>query len=152
MLVAPGGSDVGDDAYTIVSQLSTYRVNPNNTTTPIEQITARSTKFGVTYMFNVLMATYLADGAAGLTSEKNAQVNYIAAHEHVVGVRGEQDQGPDGNLYNYLVVTVGTDDGLRTQDIRIRMDHLGDQSAFAAIEQAWARILALGPTAPDETA
>ena len=68
----------------------------------------------------------------------------------MVGVHGEEDQGADGNLYNYLVLTVGTDDGERTSDVRIRMDAIGLPSAFQAVADAWQRIEALGPSAPAE--
>jgi hypothetical protein len=120
-------------------------VNANNTTTAIEQITARSLQYDVTFTFNVTAATYNADGAAVLASEKTAQVNEICGHDHVIGVRGEEDQGDDGNLYNYLVVTVGTADGARSSDVRIRMDHIGDVGAFNAINNAWKLLLSLGP-------
>ena len=147
MLANPGGDSVGTDAYEIVAQNSTYRLNTNNTTTPIEQITARSLKYPVEFTFNVTKQTYDNNGAPVLASEKTAQVNEIAGVTHVIGVRGEEDQGPDGNLYNYLVVTVGTPDGTRQQDVRIRMDQIGTVGAFAAIDQAWTLMNDLGPTA-----
>lgn len=146
MLALPGGESVGTDEYEIVGQNSSYRINPNNTTTPIEQITARSLKYGVTFTFNVTQATYLANSGPVLASEKTAQVNELAAVDHVIAVRGEEDQGPDGNLYNYLVVTVGTPDGERTQDVRIRMDQIGTQGAFAAVTRAWNLMNTLGAT------
>jgi hypothetical protein len=145
VLAPASGESVGTTEYGIVSQNSTFSVNPNNTTTAIEQITARSLKYDVTFTFNVTAATYAADGAAVLASEKTAQVNEICAHEHVIGVRGEEDQGSDGNLYNYLVVTVGTPDGARSSDVRIRMDHIGLPSAFGAIDDAWNLMNKLSP-------
>jgi hypothetical protein len=63
----------------------------------------------------------------------------------VIGVHGEEDIGTDGALYNYLVVTVGTDDGERSQDVRIRMDRIGEPAAFAAIENAWRLVQGLAP-------
>jgi hypothetical protein len=145
MELAPDGELAADDDYQIVGQNSTYRVNNNNTTTPIEQITARSVKYDVTFTFNVNATTYNNAGAAVLARSKTAEVNAIAAVDHVIGVRGEEDQGSDGNLYNYLVVTVGTDDGERQSDVRIRMDHLGDPSAFGQVHRAWDLLVALGP-------
>jgi hypothetical protein len=141
----PGGVEEPVEAYDVVGQVSTYRVNQNNTTTPIEQITARSRQYDVTYTFNVTQQTYLNAGAANLAAEKTRQVNAVAKADHVIGLRGEEDQGPDGNLYNYLVVTVGTPDGERSSDVRIRMDHLGDPSAFAQISRAWDLLVKLGP-------
>jgi hypothetical protein len=145
MEVAIDGGSAADDQYQVVGQVSTYRVNNNNTTTPIEQITARSIKYDVTFTFNVTQSAYLGAGAAILAQNKTSQVNALAGYDHVIGVRGEEDQGSDGNLYNYLVVTVGTPDGERSSDVRIRMDHVGDPSAFAAISRAWDLLVALGP-------
>jgi hypothetical protein len=147
MRTADGGDLAAADEYQIVGQNSTWKVNPNNTTTAIEQITARSVKYDVTFTFNVTQATYLADGAPPLVALKTSQVNQIAGHDHVVALRGEEDQGPDGNLYNYLVVTVGTDDRERTSDVRIRMDAIGLPSAFGAIDAAWNLLVQLGPVA-----
>lgn len=146
MLVAPNGDSVGDAEYAIVGQNSTFKVNPNNTTTAIEQITARSLKYDVTFSFNVTKHTFDNNGAQVLVAERTAQVNEIAGHDHVYAVRGEEDQGRDGNLYNYLVVTVGTPDGERTTDVRIRMDQIGTVGAFQAINTAYANLLAVGPS------
>jgi len=71
------------------------------------------------------------------------QVNAIGGVDHVIGMRGEEDQGRDGNLYNYLVITVGTPDGARSADVRVRMDHL--DAGIAAAHQAWAQLNALQP-------
>ena len=144
MRTADGGDLASPDAYQIVGQTSTFRVNANNTTTAIEQITARSLKYDVTFTFNVTAATYAADGAPPLVALKTSEVNALAGHDHVVAVRGEEDQGADGNLYNYLVVTVGTDDGERTSDVRIRMDAIGLPSAFGAVDAAWTLMQNLG--------
>jgi hypothetical protein len=145
VLLDPEGGDAAEDAYDVIAQLSTYRVNNNNTTTPIEQITARSQQFDVVFTFNVTQQTYLNAGAANLARLKTTEVNAIARLEHVIGVRGEEDQGTDGNLYNYLVVTVGTPDGERQSDVRIRMDQIGEPSAFGAVHRAWDLLVALGP-------
>jgi hypothetical protein len=145
MRTADGGDTAATDAYQIVGQTSTFRVNANNTTTAIEQITARSVKYDVTFTFNVTAATYQADGAPPLVALKTSEVNQLAAHDHVIGVRGEEDQGADGNLYNYLVVTVGTDDGERSSDVRIRMDQIGLPSAFGQVDAAWSLLTSLGP-------
>lgn len=147
MLANPGGSSVGSGAYDIIDQESTVQVNPNGTTTDIEQITFRSLTYDVVATFNVLASTYQADGAPGLVSEKTAQLEQLCASEHVVGARGAPDQDKrTGLLYNYLVLTVGTDDFARTSEVWVRMDHLGTTAAFAAIDQAWNLIQSLGPT------
>jgi hypothetical protein len=70
-------------------------------------------------------------------SLKTEQVNAICAHDYVQDFRTETDQGPSQVLYNYAIVTVGADGSNVTGDARIRMDLLGDPSAFAELERAW---------------
>jgi hypothetical protein len=141
----PNADTTDNPGYDFIGAVSTFRVNPNNTTTPIEQVTLRSQAFDVTFTFNVTAAAWQASGLPGVGPLKTSQVNQIAGHEHVIGVRGEEDQGTDGALYNYLVVTVGTDDGERSQDVRIRMDKIGEPAAFAAIDRAWRLVQGLAP-------
>lgn len=147
VLEAVDGGNAAPDEYQVIDSNSTFRVNPNNTTTAIEQITARSVKYDVTFTFNVLRQTFLSDGAPALAQLKTSQVNALAALAHVVGVRGDQDQGRDGNLYNYLVVTVGYPAGGPSTEVWIRMDAIGTTGAFAQVDQAWQQVQQLGPVA-----
>jgi len=147
MLQNPSGSSVGSGAYDIIGQESTVQTDGSGKTTDIEQITFRSLKYDVVATFNVLSATYQADGAPGLVSEKTAQLEQLCALPAVVGARGAPDQDPrTGLLYNYLVLTIGTPDYARTSEVWVRMDHLGLPAAFAAVEQAVALQSQLGPT------
>lgn len=147
MALPPVDGGSGDDSYTPVSQASSWRVNANGTVTPVEVITVTSDKYGVTFTFTITQHEFQMDGGAGVSGERTAQVNYIATVDHVQGIRWEEDTGTDGGLYNYLVITVGTNDGERTTEVRARMDQLGAQSTFSAISAAWKSILQLGPVA-----
>ena len=138
----PGGTST--DAYTLVATRSDFETKGNSQLVPIEEITASSVLYGVEFTFNVTQQAFQTDGAKNLAQEKTAQVNEIGAHPHVIGMRGEQDQGTDGKLYNYLVVTVGTDDGLISTDVKIRMDQIGNPSAFSTIDKAWDNLVSLG--------
>lgn len=147
MALAPVDSGAGGtstDPYRLEASRSDYEVKGNNLLVPIEEITATSTTYGVTFTFNVTAATFNADGARNLAQEKVAQIDEIAQHAHVIAMRSEQDQGNDGNLYNYLVITVGTDDGLITTDVRQRMDLIGEPSTFSMIDHAWTLLQNLG--------
>lgn len=146
MALAPvdGGGGTALDAYTLVATRSDYELKGPGNLVPIEEITASSVKYGVTFTFNVTQATFQADGARNLAQEKTAQVNEIGGHDHVVALRGTQDTGTDGNLYNYLVITVGTPDGLITTEIQARMDQIGEPSTFTAINNAWTLLQNLG--------
>jgi hypothetical protein len=144
MRTVDDGAAYTNGEFQLIGTNSTFRVNANNTTTAIEQITARSKLYDVTFTFNVTHQTFINNGAPELTFLKTEQVNQIAGLPHVQGVRGEEDQGTDGNLYNYLVVTVGTDDREITTDVRVRMDQLDTPGAVGAINAAWSNLTALG--------
>jgi len=139
-----GGGEVGTSDYQLVGAISTYRNGPNQTLVPIEEITARSTLYDVEFSFNVTMQTFTSEPTNVLASEMTAYVNEVGAHAHVVGLRGEQDTANDGNVYNYLVITVGTDDGLITTDVRVRMDHLSSGSWAPLVDAAWQNLVTLG--------
>lgn len=149
MRTADGG-DVGADgasiggAGTLIGSVRTFRVNGNQTTTPVVNITAQSTAFGVQFTWTVLASTWDADGPAAFVPLKTAEVNQICAHPHVQDFRTETDQGPSEVLYNYAVITVGTDDQAITDEVRQRMDQIGLPSVFAAIDHTWSQLAAAG--------
>ena len=140
MRTQDGGDISADTAYTLIATQRTFRVNPDGSTTPVINVTAQSQKYGVTYTWTMRASTWDTDGGPPLISLKTEEVNAICGHEHVQDFRTETDQGPSQQLYNYAVVTVGTDDGAITDEVRVRMDHIGDPSAFAAIDADWNRI------------
>lgn len=147
MRTADGGDAAGSTAYEIVGTVATFQVNDNNTTTAIEQITARSPLYDVVFTFNVLRSTFLADGGPPLAALKVQEVNAICGVAHVFAVRSTQDLDDAGHLYNYLVVVVGDESGARTTEVQIRMDQIGTPAAFAAIDAAWQTVQNLGPAA-----
>jgi|SRR5215831_3044692 len=138
------GSSAQNDAYQLIGALDTFRVNANNTTTDLVQLTARSILYDVQFTWSILKTTFQGEGGPAAAALKTEQVNEIAGADHVYAVRSEQDQDKSGVLYFYLVVTVGTDDGSITTDVPIRMDNIGLPSAFAAIADAWKKLQALG--------
>ena len=144
MALEPTGGGIATTAYELVGAVSTFRNGPNNTLLPIEEITARSTLYDVTVIFDITQATFMGEGAQIAAADKIGEVNAIGGHDHVVALRAEQDVANDGNLYNYLVITVGTDDGLITTDIRARMDSLSSPATYTAIDRAWQQLVALG--------
>jgi hypothetical protein len=144
--VLQGSGGTADDQFELVGVVQTFRVNANNTTTDLVEITARSVKFDVQYTWDILKSTFDAEGAANAAAEKTTEVNYIAERDHTYAVRSEPDQDKSGVLYNYLVVTVGTDDGTSTVDVNVRMDKLQDAATFGALDAAWKNLQALGAT------
>src|SRR5690242_538856 len=99
MLQQPGGGDVGAPGrYNLLGVVNTFRVNQNNTTTPLIELSAYSTLYGVTYTWAVTKATYVADGGDVLASEKTAQVEAICADAYVQGFRTEKEEDASGLL------------------------------------------------------
>jgi hypothetical protein len=144
MRTSEGAVNATDTSYQLQGVVRTFRVNNDNTTTAIVQVTATSQLYAVTYTWALLAATWDSDGGPPLIALKTGEVNAICGHEHVQGFRTEQDQDSSGVLYNYAVITVGTDDGAITDEVRVRMDHIGLPSAFAAIDAAWQRLVNAG--------
>jgi len=141
--IEPG--DVGAPGrYNLLGVVNTFRVNQNNTTTPLVELTAYSIVYGVTYTWAVSKATYVADGGDVLASEKTAQVEAICAAPHVHAPPTEKDEDESDLLYNYAVITVGTDDGAIADSTSVRMDQLGTPGAFQAIADTWARLVKTG--------
>jgi hypothetical protein len=138
------GGVTADEAYLPISTSRTFRVNADQSSTAVVIITAQSKLYGVQFTFTITAKTFDTDGGPPETALRTSQVNAICGHDHVQDFRTEQDQGPSQVLYNYAVVTVGTDDGAITDEARIRMDQIGLPSAFAAIDAVWARLAALG--------
>lgn len=143
-----GGSGPTTGSYTFIGAERTIRVNPsNNTFTPVVNVTAMSVTYGVTFTWTVTAKTWDNDGGPAALTQKVGEVDQICATDHVQDFRTVQNQGPSQILYNYGVVTVGTDDGAIEDEVQIRMDSLNTPAAFAAIAACWARLVAAGAPA-----
>lgn len=139
-----GGGSPEDTAFTPISTEHTQRVNNNGTTTPIVNITAQSKMYGVQFTFTMLESTWQIDGGPPETGLKTSQVNAICGYDHVVGFYTQADTGADLILYNYAHIVVGNDLNGVTDEAVVRMDHIGEQSTFAAIDKSWQRVQAMG--------
>lgn len=147
VLPSEGGPAAGS-AYILVGTQRTFRVNTsNNTFTAIVNVTAMSVAYGVTFTWTVLATTVDNDGLPAVANQQTADVNEICATAHVQDFRSESDQGPSQVLYNYGVITVGTDDQSITDEVRVRMDQLNTPGAFSQIALCWARLVAAGAPA-----
>lgn len=149
MEVLQGGGDTpGGSAYVLIGQARTFRVNTSaNTFTPIVNVTAQSVAYGVQFTWTVPASTVDNDGLPSVATQKTGEVNQICATAHVQDLRTEQDQGPSQVLYNFAVITVGTDDQSITDEVRVRMDMINEPAAFQAIADSWARLVAAGAPA-----
>lgn len=145
----PDQGEVGapTDEYRLVAVEQTFRVNADATTSPIVLITAYSVKYAVTFSWFITLATFQTFGAATAAAVKTSEVNEVCGHPNVQAFRTEQDQDRSSLLYNYAVVTVGTDDQRITTTVTRRMDQINTPAMFAAIDQAWQQLVALGAEA-----
>lgn len=140
-----GAADVA--AYTPVNTVHTDRVNNDGTLTPIVNITAVSDLYGVQFTFTILESVWQSNGGPEETANRTSWVNALCALPHVQGFYTEQDQGNDQILYNFAVITVGDSLTGVTDVARVRMDHLNSPGAFAAVDAAYQRVLAMGTPA-----
>jgi hypothetical protein len=135
-----GGGEPSDGAYTLVSSFRTFRVLSDNTTQPIQAVTAQSNLYGVTFSMFIAGKTWDTDGGPPFIRDMCAYVNDVCGLDHVVGFRSEQDLGTDQVLYNFAVITVGTEDGTITDEARVRMDQLRTGAEVPAINAVWKRL------------
>ncbi len=139
-----GGGAAGSEGYDPIASVRTFRVLPNNETQPIQAVTVRSQLYGVVFSFFIDGHTWDTDGGPPFIHDMTGYVNNVCGEDHVIGFRTEQDLGPDQLLYNYAVITVGTEDGLLTDEARVRMDLLRTGAEVPAIAAAWGRLTAIG--------
>jgi hypothetical protein len=150
MALAPvggGGGPTGGPTgggYIPIASVRTFRVLGDNSTQPIQAVTAQSVQYGVQFSFFIDGKTWDTDGGPPFISNMTGYVDDVCGMDHVIGFRTEQDLGPDQLLYNYAVITVGTEDGLITDEARVRMDGLFTGAEVPAIAAAWARLQAIG--------
>lgn len=135
----PGG-DGGGPLYDLISSFRTFRVRPDNTTQPIQAVTAESKQYGVSFSFFIDGKTWDTDSGPPFINDMTGYVNDVCGQAHVVGFRTEQDLDPSQMLVNYAVITVGTEDGAITDEARVRMDQLRTGAYVPAIDAAWKRL------------
>lgn len=148
-MIASGSQDSGSgglgtsEAYTFLASQRRFRVNPDNSTTEIVDVSAQSSLYQVQYTWSVLAQEWDDSGPAAVIPLKTGEVNVICGEDHVQNFWTETDQGPSNVLYHFAVITVGTADGSITDEVRVRMDHLSPPP-LAQIDAAWQRLAAAG--------
>lgn len=151
MEVLPGGGGGGGGTdIQVISSSDAFRVNNDLTETLLTLITAYSKTYGVTFSFFVLRSEFEATGAENWAGIFGTAVDAVCGYQHVQAFRTEQDQDRSRLLYNFAVITVGTDDLAFTTDVSRRMDLLDTPETFGEIDKAWALLVksGAGQTAP----
>lgn len=134
----------GIGSYNLIASTRTFRVLSDNSTQQIQQVTAESKHYGVSFTFFISGKTWDTDGGPPFIADQTGYVDDVCGLDHVVGFRTEQDLGADQVLYNYAIITVGTEDGAITDEARVRMDQLRTGAAVPAINAVWNRLVAAG--------
>lgn len=150
MRTVEGGDNTGGDvqtleAYRFLASQRRFRINPDNTTTEVVDVSAESVLYGVQFTWSVLAETWDASGPAGVIPAKTGEVNLICAKPHVQDFWTESDQGPSNVLYHFAVITVGTADGAITDQVRARMDNISPPPN-AQLDAVWQRLADAGAT------
>jgi hypothetical protein len=138
------GSPAQTNNYTLVGSQEIRRTTSDQTVQTVEQITARSKFYQVTYTWFMELITFHSDGVVAAAELKTSEVDLICAHPHVQGFRTEQDFNPSQLLVNFAVIDVGTDDLSAITPVRWEMDQIGEPGVFAAIDKAWTKLVDLG--------
>lgn len=134
----------GTGAYNLIASTRTFRVLADNSTQPIQQVTAQSKQYGVQATFFISGKTWDTDGGPPFIADTMGYVDDVCGLAHVVGFRTEQDLDASQLLSNFAVITVGTDDGSITDEARVRMDQLRTGAAVPAVAAVWKRLQAAG--------
>lgn len=134
----------GTGAYIPIASVRTFRVLSDNSTQPIQQVTAQSKKYGVQATFFISAKTWDTDGGPPFVADTMGYVDDVCGLDHVVGFRTEQDLDASQLLVNMAVITVGTEDGAITDEARVRMDQLRTGAAVPAIDAVWKRLQSFG--------
>lgn len=150
-----GGAGATPGSYSIFKQRPDTLVQPDGTLVPARQITAQVDTFGVWFQITVSdydlgVANIIAGaGAGGAGTTTGAQVlisGYAAVIEAlamlapVQNIRYLEQVNPQGNFADYLIVTVGTPDGLQSADVVVPLDPAQETAANNAVLAAYANL------------
>lgn len=153
-----GGAGATPGSYSILKQRPDTLVQPDGTLVPARTITAQVDVYGVWFQITVSnydlgiagVVTAAGAGPAGtdtaaktLISGYAALIEALAILTPVQNIRYLDQVNPQGNFADYLIVTVGTPDGLQTADVVVPLDPAQETTANNAVLAAFANIQAV---------
>jgi len=96
--------------------------------------------YAVPFRFTVTKTVYDAEGWQTLASQYAAIVQSIGAYEGTIGIQYAQEVNASNNLYDALIVTVGTADGFNAVDVTIPLSIANENANFNKVVAAYTLI------------
>jgi len=143
-LVPVGNQGGGNNAvYTVLSQHADLLVLGATNVQKAMTIVVRESTYGVVFGFTIPYADWQADGTQYNAALRAGWIEQMAQHANVIGLSWSQDVNGSGELTDFMDIAVGTPDGSQETLVSVPLDSLGDVSAFAAVDAAWAQLQAV---------
>ncbi len=135
-----GGTGTVTSDYVFEGSKPDILVQSGNQVVQAVTIYARETEFDIEFQFTITKTEYMGAGPQAEAGLRAGWLQAIGIADHVVGVSVVQDVNPAGFLRDYVIVTVGTDDGVFTADTQILFDNANTRGAFQQIANTWAKV------------
>lgn len=154
-----GGSGAAPGSYAVLKQRPDTLVQVDGTLVPARTITAQVKTYGV--VFHITVSDYdigiaAIEAAAGtvaggpdlsaaqaLISGYAALIEALAILDPVQDIQYLEQVNNQGNFADYLVVTVGTPDGLQTAAVTVPLDPTKETQANNTVLAAYANLQAV---------
>ena len=142
LVLTGGGGGVNPGTYKYLGAVSTIQVLSGNQTIDAVTLTVEDILFGVRYSFTIPRTEYDDEGWKALVPQYELVVQQWAQNEGTIGMQYVPDTNPSGLLGDYMIVTVGTPDGLNAIDVELELTPSNGDAGFAKISAAWNQIQA----------
>ena len=141
--VLEGGPEGTTGAYRVLGQEPTILVRGANQVVDAVTVTAQDATYGVVFQFTKSKAEWEGQIVTVAAADRASWIQVMAQHEHVIGMAYVQNVTGAGLLQDAMEITVGTDDGAQAVTLTWPLDSLNTPAAFAAVDTAWSRLMAV---------
>jgi len=145
MALAPvgGGGGVAEQgSFTVLGQNPTILVQGASQVVDAMTITVQDSTYGITFSFTIPRTEWAGEGTQAAATLYASWVQYIAARPGTVAVAYAAEVNAAGLLYDALIVTVGTPDGLNTANVTVPLAQANSTATFDALNAAEATLTA----------
>jgi len=134
-----GGAGAVPGSWTYGGAVSTS-IDEAGTPIPAVQLLVTENIYGVPFRFTVTKTVYDAEGWQALASQYAAIVQSIGAYEGTIGMQYAAEVNASNDLYDALIVTVGTPDGLNAVDVTVPLNIANENANFNRVVAAYTLI------------
>lgn len=138
-----GGAGGTTGTYAILGQEPTIMVQGANRAVDAVTVTAQDGVYGVVFQFTKSRLEWEGQIVTVAAADRASWIQVMAQHQHVIGMAYAQDVNSAGLLRDVMVMTVGTPDGAQAVDVSWPLDALNTPGAFQAVDDAFARLMAV---------